>query len=72
MSNLLYGLVSLVSFGIAIYLFFGLRGGADVAVAERSYTPLILAIILVVVGLVFGGLFLSGRVNKTEDIHITE
>lgn len=67
MSNLLYGLVALVSFVIAGYLFFGKRGDA-----EGSLTPLIIAIILIVVGLVFGGLFLSGRVNKTEDIHITE
>lgn len=71
MSNLLYGLISLVSFAIAAYLFFGMRGAAG-AETERSLTPLILAIILIVVGLIFGGLFLAGRVNKTEDIHITE
>jgi len=33
---------------------------------------IILAIIFVILMVVFGGLFLSGRVNKTEDIHITE
>ena len=70
MGNLLYGLISLVSFVIAAYLFFGMRGAADGA--ERNLTPLILAIVLVIVGLIFGGLFLAGRVNKTEDIHITE
>lgn len=67
MSNLLYGLIALVSFGVAAYLFFGKRGAAD-----ESMTPLILAIILIVVGIIFGGLFLAGRVNKTEEIHITE
>jgi hypothetical protein len=66
-SNLLYGLIALVSFIIAGYLFFAKRGETG-----GSLTPLIIAIILIVVGLVFGGLFLSGRVNKTEDIHITE
>ena len=67
MSNLLYGLISLVSFAIAIWLFFGKRGAAD-----ASTTPLIIAIILIVIGIIFGGLFLAGRVNKTEEIHITE
>lgn len=67
MSNLLYGLIALISFGVAGYLFFGKRGAAD-----ESMTPLILSIILIVVGIIFGGLFLAGRVNKTEEIHITE
>ncbi|MBC7900005.1 MAG: hypothetical protein H7070_08115 [Saprospiraceae bacterium] len=30
------------------------------------------AIVFLILTLVFGGLFLSGRMNKTEDIHITE
>lgn len=30
------------------------------------------AIVFLILTLVFGGLFLSGRVNKGEDIHITE
>ena len=67
MSNLLYGLVALISFVIAGYLFFA-KPGAE----GRSLTPLVIAILLIVVGLIFGGLFLSGRVNKSEDIHITE
>ncbi len=29
-------------------------------------------IVFVILLLVFGGMFLSGRVNKTEEIHITE
>jgi uncharacterized membrane protein SirB2 len=29
-------------------------------------------ILFVILLLVFGGMFLSGRVNKTEEIHITE
>ena len=70
MGNLLYGLIALVSFGIAIWLFLRDRGvdrGAD-----ASVLPLVIAIILILVGIVFGGMFLAGRVNKTEDIHITE
>jgi hypothetical protein len=30
------------------------------------------AIVFAVLMVVFGGMFLSGRVNKTDDIHITE
>lgn len=70
MSNLLYGLIALISFAVAIWLFLRDRGvdkGAD-----GSLTPLIIAIILIVIGIIFGGLFLAGRVNKTEEIHITE
>ena len=67
MSNLLYGLIALVSFIIAGWLFFGKRGADD-----GSVTPLVIAIILIVVGIIFAALFLAGRVNKTEDIHITE
>lgn len=33
---------------------------------------LIGVILFLVLTLVFGGLFLSGRVNKNDDIHITE
>jgi sugar phosphate permease len=29
-------------------------------------------VLFLIVTLIFGGLFLSGRVNKGEDIHITE
>lgn len=37
-------------------------------------SPLWLAalVIFVILFLVFGGMFLAGRVNKTEEIHITE
>ena len=33
---------------------------------------MILALLGIVATVAFGGLFLSGRVNKKEDIHITE
>jgi len=69
--NLLYGLISLVSFGIAIWLFLKDRGVVK-APGDESSLSLIAAIILIVIGIIFGGLFLAGRVNKTEDIHITE
>jgi hypothetical protein len=33
---------------------------------------IVVAILFAILTVVFGGLFLSGRINKTEDIHITE
>jgi len=33
---------------------------------------LILAILFAILMVIFGGMFLSGRVNKSEEIHITE
>lgn len=33
---------------------------------------LVLAVVFALLMVVFGGMFLSGRVNKSEEIHITE
>lgn len=60
--NGLLAIVSAVIAGVCYYLFY--RGN------QNLY--LILAIIFAVLFVFFGGMFLSGRVNKTEDIHITE
>ena len=62
---MMYGLlcvVSLALFGFSFYEF------------VQSYSTLwmVLGILAIVGAVVFGGLFLSGRVNKKEDIHITE
>ena len=67
MKGLLNGLLAVVSLGIAALCFYWYT---------RSNPPqniyIILAIIFAILMVVFGGMFLSGRVNKTEDIHITE
>ena len=65
MSGALNGLLAIVSAviaGVCYVLFY--RGSQNLF--------LILAIIFAVLFVVFGGMFLSGRVNKSEDIHITE
>jgi hypothetical protein len=64
--NLLYGLIALASAAGAIFFLFIKEK------QEGNLIPLVIGIILVVLTIVFGGLFLAGRVNKTEDIHITE
>ncbi len=33
---------------------------------------IVLGIIFLIATIIFGAMFLTGRVNKTEDIHITE
>ncbi|HEY2847552.1 MAG TPA: hypothetical protein VGI80_07020 [Pyrinomonadaceae bacterium] len=40
--------------------------------ALGATTYVIIGIVLAVLMVLFGVMFLSGRVNKTEDIHITE
>ena len=65
MKGMLNGLLAVVSLAIALVCFFVYRGNAN------SFY-IILAIIFGVLFVVFGGMFLSGRVNKTEEIHITE
>ncbi len=60
--NGLLAVVSLVIAGISFYFYR----------ANANFALIILTIVFVVAAVAFGGLFLSGRVNKTEDIHITE
>ena len=64
--NMLFGLLTVVCAVIAGYLFWSVRGQSDGAMS------MILGGVFVLLTIVFGGLFLSKRVNKTEDIHITE
>lgn len=66
MNNLLYGLIALASAAGAVFFLFIKEK------QEGNLIPLIVGIICVILLIVFGGLFLAGRVNKTEDIHITE
>ncbi len=64
---MLYAVLALVSALIAAGSFYAYTrpGGSN-----NMY--LVACIVFVVVTLIFGGLFLSGRVNKNSDIHITE
>ena len=60
--NGLFAIVSLVIAAVSFYLY-----------RQNAQTLWLVAFVLFVLGtVVFGGMFLSGRVNKTEDIHITE
>jgi peptidoglycan/LPS O-acetylase OafA/YrhL len=64
--DMLYAVLALLSAIVAAVLFYVYTTSAD----NKMY--LVLCIIFALLMIVFGGLFLSGRINKNEDIHITE
>lgn len=69
MKDLLYAGLGLLSAAVAAYFMWSYLSQKA---SEASSTPFILFAIFGVLALVFGALFLSGRVNKQEEIHITE
>jgi hypothetical protein len=64
-SGMVNGLLAIVSLAIAAICFYFYRQNA-------STLLIVLTIVFAILMVVFGGMFLSGRVNKSEDIHITE
>ncbi len=65
---MLYALLALVSAIVAIFSFYTFQSNKE----EGSTLMLIVGIVSVLLTVVFGVIFMSGRINKTEDIHITE
>ena len=61
------GLIAIVSLLVAAFCFYRFQAMPD---AGTMY--LIGGIVFALLTVVFGAMFLSGRVNKGEDIHITE
>ncbi|MCA1590643.1 MAG: hypothetical protein LC734_09730 [Acidobacteria bacterium] len=66
MSGALNGLLSFVGLLLTAVSFYMYTRGTG------SAMWLILMIVFLLVTLAFGGMFLSGRVNRGDDIHITE
>jgi ammonia channel protein AmtB len=62
---MLYGLIAFVSLLIAIFGFYTFNSGSQT-------WALVVGIVAVIVTMISGVIFLSSRVNKKEDIHITE
>ncbi len=67
MKDMLFALLGLVAAGVAAYFFFNFQTDK---VGNSNY--LLFGVIFAVVAIIFGGLFMFGRVNRHEDIHITE
>jgi hypothetical protein len=61
------GLITVVCLVAAAFSFYKFQTTPD---ANTMY--MVGGIVFAILAVVFGILFLSGRVNKTEDIHITE
>lgn len=66
MKDLLYAVLALISAVIAVVTFLRYQSSDD------DRTMIVIAIIAIVATLGFGAMFLSGRLNKQDDIHITE
>lgn len=66
---MLYAVLGLFSVAGAVYfMYWYISQGKN----EASSMPFILFIVFAVLAVVFGAMFLLGKVNKTEEIHITE
>ncbi|HUF04758.1 MAG TPA: hypothetical protein VMM38_11365 [Aridibacter sp.] len=63
---MLYALGALISLIIAAFSFYWMRG------SDQNDLLLVIGIVFTILTIVFGGLFLAGRINKTDDIHVTE
>lgn len=63
---MLNGLLALVSLVLTAGSFYFYRNSGGTTMY------FVAVIVFLILTLVFGGLFLSGRMNKTEEIHITE
>jgi hypothetical protein len=63
---MLYAVLAVVSAVISAFSFYKYTSSED------NKIFLVAAIIFILATIVLGGLFLSGRVNKNDDIHITE
>lgn len=66
MKDMLYAILGLITALLCAGSFYLYVSGTD----NKMY--FIVAIVFLILTLIFGGLFFSGRLNKTEDIHITE
>ncbi len=65
MGNMLYGLLALISAIATGFSFWRFQH------TGQSYL-IILTIVFLIAAIGLGAMFLTGRLNKTEDIHITE
>jgi hypothetical protein len=69
MKDAIYVLLALIAAGIAAYYMYGYVGTPT---SQQRMSDLVISVICILVAIVFGGLFLAGRVNKEEEIHITK
>ena len=61
------GLIAVVSLLAAIFCFYRFE-----SLSDAGTMFLVGGVVFAILTVVFGGMFLSGRINRSEDIHITE
>jgi uncharacterized membrane protein YidH (DUF202 family) len=71
MKDLLCAVVGLIAAGVAVWQIWTFLQPVPKGVVI-SNTPLFIGIFCVVIALVCGVFFMLGRVNKNEEIHVTE
>jgi CDP-diglyceride synthetase len=64
--DMLYAILAVITAVVAGFSFYRYTSG------DGQPIYIVLAIVFALVTVVLGGLVLSGRVNKNDDIHITE
>jgi NADH:ubiquinone oxidoreductase subunit 6 (subunit J) len=69
MKDMLYAVLGLISAIVAVWQLIVYLGQKP---SEVSSSHIIIAAVCGLIAIVLGGLFLSGRVNKQEEIHITQ
>ncbi len=65
MKDMLFALLALISVVVAGYFLYSFQ-------KYDSSSSLMIGIVFALLAIVFGGLFMFGRVNRHDDIHITE
>lgn len=65
MKDLLFAVLALVSIAGAVFSYLRFQ-------STDSGTMLALTVVCIIATLGFGAMFMAGRVNRQEDIHITE
>lgn len=68
MKDVLYAVLGLISAALAAYFFYSFQNQA----ADAGSLNLILAIVFVLLAVGFGALFMFSRVNRHDEIHVTE
>jgi uncharacterized membrane protein HdeD (DUF308 family) len=70
--DLLYAVVGLIAAIVAAYGIYSYLTQVRPRGTDPDHTWMIVGVISAIVALICGGLFLSNRVNREEQIHITE
>ena len=67
MKDMLFAVLAVVSVIVAGYFLYSFQ-----TTANAGTSSLVIGVVFALLAIVFGGLFMFGRVNQHEDIHITE